>query len=421
MLAAAGGVALAALGGAGALRSRGEAGAFAGAVIEARPGPFVRAVEAEGVLAAIQATPVVAPPSGGRSQTVVWLAEDGGRVRAGDVVVRFDPTGARRELEDGRSDAAAARHKLERARVEGEAKTRGLALDRDVAAQESAGADELAARDPTIFSRHEILASELDRGLAETRKIVAERKLAASASLVGAQQGLAQVESGKAANAISRAEQGLRALEVRAPHDGLLLLTRDWRNETVRVGETVWPGEKLAEIPDLRALQARVYVLEADAGGLEAGRPAQVRVEGAGGAPLAARVARVDALAKPRERGSPVRYFETVLALEGQGRGLKPGQRVRATLVLEQLEAVIAVPRVAVFERDGRRVVFVLDGARPRAVEVTVGRNTPSHVVIERGLAAGQRVLLRDPARALDALGAPRREGDGPAGREGAR
>lgn len=418
-LAAAGGcLALVALLAAWTLRSRGEAGAFTGAVAEVHAGPFVRAVEAEGLLAAVQATPVVAPPASGRQQTIAWLAADGSRVRAGDVVVRFDPTDMNRELQDGRSDAEAARHKLARARVEGEAKSRGLTLDRDVAAEESAGADELAPRDPAIFSRHEILTSELERGLVETRRRAAESKLAASTGLADAQLGLAQVESDKAASAIGRAERGLHALEVRAPHDGLLLLTRDWRSDTVRVGETVWPGEKLAEIPDLRALQARVYVLEADAGGLEVGRRAQVRVEGSEAAPLTARVARVEALAKPRDRSSPVRYFETVLALDGQGRGFKPGQRVRATLVLERLEGVITVPRAAVFERDGRRVVFVLDGARPRAAAVTVGRNSPSHVVIESGLVAGQRVLLRDPARSGDPPGPPRGDGDGRAPRE---
>lgn len=398
-----GGGALAALAAGGALlRASWTTERFAGALIEVRPGTFTRTVEAEGVLAAVTATPVVTP-QGGREQTIAWLAADGSRVRRGDVVVRFDPTDLRRELADGGSDAQAARSKVARARAEGDAKRRGLALDRDAARDESEAAAELAPRDPQVFSRHEILESQLDHELAAARREAAERKLAASGGLTAAQVGLAQVESDQAERVVARARRDLHALEVRAPHDGLLLLTRDWRGETVRVGASVWPGERLAEIPDLSALQARVYVLEADAGGLEPGRRAQVQVEGAGAAPLAARVTRVDALAKPRERGSPVRFFETVLALDSQGRGFKPGQRVRASLVLERLENVIAVPRAAVFERGAQRVVYVLEGARPRAVPVSVGRNSPSHVVIESGLTPGQRVLLRDPTRATDA------------------
>ncbi len=396
-------------------RLRNPTDAYAGAWTRVERGTFVREVEVEGTLQAVRATPLVTPLQAGRALTLAWLARDGSVVRAGDVVARFDDGDMRRQLADGISDAEAARGQLERARVEGDSQARGLALERETAVAESAADDEMAARDPAIFSRHEIITSELDRGLLDTRRRVAERKLALSGPARDAEQGLARVGDARARQQMREAEQGLRALEVRAPHDGLLLLARDWRGETPQVGRTVWPGERLCEIPDLAALQARVHVLEADAGGLFAGRPARVVIEGAGGAELSAHVARTDPLAKPRERGSPVRYFETILALRAQGRGFKPGQRVRATLELERLRGVIAVPRAAVFERDGRRLVYVLRAGRPEAVDVTVGHNSASHVVVEQGLAGGERVLLRDPTRALQAVPSPRAEAKTPA------
>ena len=52
-------------------------------------------------------------------------------------------------------------------------------------------------------------------------------------------------------------------------------------------------------------MQAEVYVLEADAGGLLPGQTATVTVESAPGVTCPARIARVDALAKPRILGSP--------------------------------------------------------------------------------------------------------------------
>jgi multidrug resistance efflux pump len=383
---------------------------YAGALFEARPGPFVREVQAEGVLAAERATPVVAPIESGQAQALAWLAPDGARVKAGDVVARFDDSAMRRQLADGLSDEQAALGRLESARASSDAQGRGLVLERDVAAAESEGAASLQARDPAVFSRHEILTSELDRGLVDTRRRVAERKLALADELGGAQRGLAAVDGQRARSAIRTAQRALRALEVRAPHDGLLLLARDWRGDTMQVGRMVWPGEKLAEIPELGALRAKVYVLEADAGGLLPGLAARVTVEGQGGALLQGRVARVDPLAKPRLRGSPVRYFETVVTLDERGRGFAQGQRVRAAIVLDRLGDVIAVPRAAVFERDGRRLVHVLRGGRPVAVEVRVGRNSPSHVVIESGLAPGDRLLLRDPGRPLRASPSPRAE-----------
>ena len=80
----------------------------------------------------------------------------------------------------------------------------------------------------------------------------------------------------------------------------MLILKRNWRGDTTRVGDNVWNGQPLAEIPDLSTMEAEVYVLEADAGGLKAGKPATVAVESAPGVTYPARIQRVDALAKPR-------------------------------------------------------------------------------------------------------------------------
>jgi len=46
---------------------------------------------------------------------------------------------------------------------------------------------------------------------------------------------------------------------------------------------------------------------------------------------------------------------------------------------------------------DGRSVVY-LAGRSPRAREVVLGPSNADFVVIEKGLARGERVLLRDPA-----------------------
>ena len=109
-------------------------------------------------------------------------------------------------------------------------------------------------------------------------------------------------------------------------------------------------------------------------------------------------MSRVDALAKPRDQQSPVKYFETTVALEKTDASfMKPGQRVRAVIRLEQAENVIAVPRGALFDKDGKRVVYRWEHGAFVPVEVTVSRNSVSRVVVDKGLAAGDRIALRDP------------------------
>jgi HlyD family secretion protein len=72
---------------------------------------------------------------------------------------------------------------------------------------------------------------------------------------------------------------------------------------------------------------------------------------------------------------------------------------VQATLLLEERRGALLVPRQAVFDREGRSVVF-RRGARGFApVEVKLGPATMGRVVVESGLAAGDVLALRDPTR----------------------
>jgi multidrug resistance efflux pump len=365
---------------------------------EVRPGRFVREVEARGALRAVTATPILAPLQSRRSQKVAFLAQDGAFLKRGDLVVEFDPYDAQREAADSEADLAAARAKIDKAKAEGGRNERSIEIDRDVARGNLSRAEQFKLTDETLYSRNQIIESRLSRELAATQVDVSGRRLAASGKLSAADRALGEIDAAKAGLKLDRARQSLGALRVVAPHDGLLVLERNWRGETAFVGDSIWPGQKIAELPDLSRLEARVFVLEADGAGLRPGLPARLAIEGRPGEEHQATLARVEPLAKTTGSQSPVRYFEATLSLARTDPAvMKPGQRVRALLRLEQADGVLAVPRGAVFDRDGRRVVYKRQGGAFVPVEVTIGRQSVSRVVIDQGLAPGDRVALRDP------------------------
>jgi multidrug resistance efflux pump len=368
------------------------------ATFEVRRGHFVREVSVSGTLKAVKATPIVVPVETGRSQKVAALARDGSLLKAGDLVVEFDPWDADREAADGKADLSSAQARIEKTRADGGKTARSLALDRDVAQEQLKRAQTFLLTDDRLFSRNAVIESALDRDLFAKKADVAERKLSRSGRLSAAESALGEIAAGKARTSIANAEKSLRALRIVAPHDGLLVLERKWTGEPPFVGDSLWPGQKVAEIPDLSQLEAKVFVLEADAAGLKPGLSARLAIEGRPGADFAASVVRVDPLAKPRDRQSPVKYFETVLALEKPDpSSMRPGERVRAVIRLEEADGVVAIPRGALFEKDGKRVVYRRENGGFTPVEVKVGRNSVSRIVVESGLRPGDRVALRDP------------------------
>lgn len=385
--------------------------------IEATKGTFVREVEAEGVLKAVRATPIVAPMEQERAQKVAYVAKDGAAVVAGEVVVRFDPLEAEREAMDGRDDLRSAQGKIARAKAE-DGKTRdSLALDQKLAREELDRSRTFELTDSDLYSRHQIVESTLDRALQEQKASGTDERLAVSDKLGAAGLTLGGIEADKAALRLRQAEKSLRGLTVTAPHDGFFVLERGWMGETAHVGATLWPGQKVADIPDLSELEGRVHALEADSAGLRPGLPCRIIIEGRPGEVHGAKVASVQPVARPRDRGSPVKFFETTVSLDRTlPEFMKPGQRVVATIALEEIKDVLAVPRGALFEKDGRRILYVRREGRFVPLEVQVGPNSISKVVITGGLAPGDQVALRDPSEA-GARSRARRDGPAEAAR----
>jgi multidrug resistance efflux pump len=369
------------------------------ATVTLRPGRFVREVEARGLLKAVKVTPIMVPQQMRRSQRIAALASDGAALKAGDLVVAFDPYEAQREQADGLNDLDAARARIDKAGAEGRKTRRSIEIDRGLAREELTRAESFRLDDERLYSRHEIVESRLSRDLAATKLELSGSRLATSGKLSAAERALGAIEAGKANLKLELARKSLSALRLAAPHDGLFVLERNWRGEIPSVGDTLWPGQKIGELPDLSQLEAKVFVLEADGAGLRGGLKARLSIEGRPGEEHEATVKRVDPLAKASGWQSPVKYFEAVLSLaRTDPTFMKPGQRVRAIVRLDEAENVLVLPRAAVFDKDGKRVVYRRQAGSFVPVEVTIGRQSISSVVVDQGLSAGAVVALRDPS-----------------------
>ncbi len=379
---------------------------------------LVRRVTAEGNLRAVKATPLSVPQNadGGGPMKLAWLADDGSRVKAKDVVVRFDPSDAEKQLRDGDADLAAANARLAQEQVRSGAAVAGRDATAELAGQELERTRLFQQKDQQIFSRNQIVESEIDTKLAGAKQAHAEQTKQIERTLSRTKANVIVVERQKAELTIAHARAALERMEIRAPHDGILVLRRGWRGDVPRVGDQMWPGQGVAEIPLLDAMEVEVFVLEVDATGLEPGQAAEVAIEARPGQLFTGKVRLVDKLAKPRVPGSPVQYFGVVVELDRTDRELmKPGQRVRATIVLDDQEALV-VPRQAVIVKGEQNLVYRRGPAGFEAVAVDLGAATSGRVVIKSGLRAGDRIAVRDPTRsAAEALG----PGSGSAARPG--
>jgi HlyD family secretion protein len=367
-------------------------------VYRVKPTAFVRRVTAEGNLKSVKATPLVAPHDAPGTMKIAWIADDGAFVRNNDIVVRFDPTDFEKELTLGNEDHSMASNDLFKTELDASTTRVNLRRDATQADRELESARRFKFDDAEVFSRYQRIETEVDARLASDRKTHAENVLTVRDGLARTNRDLLGIEEKKAALRIRNARQGLSSLEIRAPYDGILVLQRDWRGDVARVGSNVWPGMSLGEIPDLASMKAEVFVLEADAAGLAVGKSARVVLESQPGTSYAGKITQVDKLARPRLRGVPVQYFGVTITLDRtDSHVMKPGTRVRATLEIENRARAFAIPRQALFEKQGKRIVYRKQDGRFMPLEVDVATSSAGRVVVTHGLKEGDELALVDP------------------------
>jgi multidrug efflux pump subunit AcrA (membrane-fusion protein) len=365
-------------------------------------GDFVRRIHAEGNLEASDATLLGPPPDVMRPLKIAWLAPEGSRVAAGEVVIRFDPTDLEEELREGKHDAATTDARIVSKSVRDEGARNNMDRDAEAASMELDYAQSFQSKDALIFSRREIVEAEIDETLARQKKEHAQQVGDVHGGLNQAELDLLAIERRKAELKITQAEAALSDLEVEAPHDGIFVLKKKWGRKP-EVGQMVWGGNAVAEIPKPEVMQAKVYVLEADAGGLAPDLAATVVIDAHPDIVYEATVQQVAAIAQRRNRRVPIQYFSVTLELATtDGAVMKPGHRVQAEIRLDEQPAVLAVPRQAVFEEDGKKIVYVRRGGGFEPVEVELGSTALGRVVIESGLEGGERIALRNPTRPAD-------------------
>ena len=381
-----------------------------GVAVEARRAEMEVRVPALGTLEAVKEVPIAVPRVPTGALKVKELIPEGTVVREGDIVVVFDETQLNIELDNHRAAFRSASRKIDRNGIQSTIEKGGIDVMKGVAALERENATEFALLDTDIFSRQEILDSQVKRDVAEETIVFADASLLLRGQYYDIEERILDVEAGQAKEKMGRAETSLGSLVLRAPLPGLVVYRKDWRGGTVSVGDSLWPGNVMLAIVDPTRTVLSGFVLEKDASGLAVGAPASVTVDAWPSRPFDGKVSYRSELSRPIQEGSPVKYFEVKVELtNGDPALLKPGLKGEARIVTGKFEGAIVIPRSALRGSAEEPFVMVEASGGPERRPVKTGPGDLVRVSITTGLTEGERVLLGDgvePAAPAPAKGA---------------
>lgn len=156
-------------------------------------------------------------------------------------------------------------------------------------------------------------------------------------------------------------------------------------------GQPISPDDALLRIVNLDSVYGIARVSESLASKLRVGLPAVVRVPGWPGAEWTSKIEHLGVVADP-EAGT----LEAAFHIPNEELKLRPGMRAEFSIVANQRDAVMSVPRTALQGDPASRFVFVADDSIPHAflkVPVETGVMNERFAEITRGLFPGDRVV----------------------------
>ncbi len=192
-------------------------------------------------------------------------------------------------------------------------------------------------------------------------------------------------------------------MELKAPSAGVVHYlpnySQGWMNaKPFKVGDQVWPGSVLAEVPDLTTLEMEGKVDEIDRGRIALEYPVKVRIDAIPETTFDARLAQLSPLTEMSWEWPPTSSFRGYARLDKPDPRLRPGMNGRMDVVVKSIPGAISIPAKALFTHNGKPVVYIAHAGKYEARAVEVLARNPDEVAV-KGIANNTSVATVEPGK----------------------
>ncbi|MEM7199616.1 MAG: efflux RND transporter periplasmic adaptor subunit [Planctomycetota bacterium] len=212
---------------------------------------------------------------------------------------------------------------------------------------------------------------------------------------------------------LTEKQEEIENMTLKAPVPGVVIYgdpRYPWNNDEIKIGGRVWQGMTVMTIPDLREMQVKLAIHEADIAKVKNEQTATVTFDTYPGLNLDAEITQVAEIAgggsSPWERESDVKQFDVEVTIKQQDEiKLKPGISAKVEILIARLDDVLFIPLQCTFLEDGKHWCHVLEDEAVARREIEIGLSSEKYVEVAGGLAEGDEVLLYNPSLPVDTQG----------------
>ena len=360
--------------------------------------PFSIEVEGFGEIEAAQSQKIMTP--GRRAMTIAWLKDENTYVEKGEVIARFDAQQILKDSRDEELQLMLLAQDIVKSNAQQNQAKQDIDSDQSFVKYEFDFTDRFAIDDLRVYSQLEIIDTLANRDFLEAKDDFLEWKETSIVEQHSNENAVLDIRKTGVETMFNRHQQALSSLEVVSPFSGLLVYEKDRRGEKPAIGQSVFPGRPIAQIPNLDNMQASLFVQANDAIDLAKGLAVDIRLNAFPNKVFSGEISDVSGFPRSIERGNPVTYFEIVVTLLEQDKSMmQPGRKLTAKINVKAPTDQLVVPLQALHFEDGSTYVYLQEGNEFSKQAVVSGRKNLYLVEITEGLSNGDVIALSLPQK----------------------
>lgn len=370
----------------------------AGATVEVKRGSVRKILLLDGELRAVRSRTIYGASS--EEAKIVYLPPEGTVIKAGDLVVELDSTNILTRIKDTDERIVAAESEIVRTKSQHESALRDLEVELSKLwlAYEQA---KLKAKVPNeVVSRREYQEAQLALEKSKTEYENHLNKIEQRKREQAAELQVKTIEKAKLDVQLDRAKSNLDGMRIKAPTDGMVLYNDHWNERRkIQVGDVVWGGFPIAQLPDLTEMEVLSQVNEVDGPRLSIGAKAEVKLDSYPDKVITGQIKDISQTAIKASWMAKAKIFRVTISLDQTLMEImKPGMSAQVSVVVSETAPNLLVPRSAVKAGgESAKVTRIESADARREVAVTIlAADGLNYLVADNGaLKEGDRVLAK--------------------------
>jgi HlyD family secretion protein len=369
---------------------------------------FTEIINASGTIRATSILTLVAPQVRTFGLTVVFLADDGAYVTAGDTICVLDAPDLNRQYDDISSRLEQRQLSLNKLIIDNDVKLSSLESQLEemeiLVALNSLDSIQKQFAPPL---RQRLFALELEKASVERMKL--QKKYDAEKQIFEADRRRMESLIKSIENDLQRIIDQINSLTIAAPRDGMIMHTEVPRmmfmtssgagmmGGKIAVNSTVLSNMALLQIPDLKEMEVFVEVPEVEYRRILPGQKVHIHIDALAKLKTTGEVKRKTLAGRTTDHQSAIKLYEIIVSIDSLHSFLSPGLSAACRIVVNQVADTIVVPTLAIFEKDSLNIVYVARGRKFKPVPVETGLSNSSSTIVRKGLEGNETIALVEP------------------------